>query len=73
MNELKEHSLKEASELAKASQDVASLSEEELNAPVDEVEGENIAFKSCDCRSEYSTIQGTLTNMPIMAILINLC
>ena len=32
-------------------------SEEELNAPVDEVEGENIAFKSCDCRSEckYNT------------------
>ena len=52
MNELKEHSLKEASELAKVSQDVASLSEEELNAPVDEVGGENIAFKSLDCRSE---------------------
>lgn len=52
MNELKEHALKEASELAKASQDVVSLSEEELNAPVDEVGGENIAFISCDCRSE---------------------
>lgn len=57
MNELKEHSLKETSELAKASQDVDSLSEDELNAPVDEVEGENIAFISCDCRSEclYNT------------------
>lgn len=56
MNELKEHS-KEASELAKASQGVASLSEAELNAPVDEVGDENIAFKSCDCRSEckYNT------------------
>lgn len=57
MNELKEHSLKEAFELAKASQDVASLSEDELNAPVDEVGSENIAFKSCDCMSEckYNT------------------
>lgn len=57
MNELKEHSLKEASELAKASHDVASLSEDELNAPVDEVGSENIALKSCDCRSEckYNT------------------
>lgn len=57
MNELKEHSFKETSELAKASQDIASLSEDELNAPVDEVKGENIAFTSCDCRSEckYNT------------------
>lgn len=57
MNELKELSLKETSELAKASQDVASLSEDELNAPVDEVGGENTAFKSLDCRSEckYNT------------------
>lgn len=57
MSELKEHSLKEASELAEASQDVASLSEEELNAPIDELQDGQIELQSCDCRSEckYNT------------------
>lgn len=52
MSEIKEHKLNEQSELAKVSQEVNSLPEEELNAPVDEVGGDNISFKSLDCRSE---------------------
>lgn len=57
MNEFKEQSSKEVSDLAKVSQDVASLSEEELNAPVDELVNDNIELQSCDCRSEckYNT------------------
>jgi hypothetical protein len=40
MNEIKEHKLNEPSELAKASLEVNSLPEEELNAPIEELDNE---------------------------------
>lgn len=57
MNELKKPSLNDNSELAKAAENVGSLSEAELNAPVDKPEKEGMELQSCDCRSEckYNT------------------
>lgn len=45
----------ESTELGKAANEADQLSEEQLNEPVDEVEGKVLA--SCDCRSEckYNT------------------
>lgn len=40
MSEIKERKLNEPSELAKASQEVNSLPEEELNAPIEELDNE---------------------------------
>ena len=40
MSEIKEHKLNEQSELAKVSQEVNSLPEEELNTPIEELDNE---------------------------------
>lgn len=57
MNEFKEQSLEKTSKLEKASKEVAGLTEEDLNAPIDEIVNGKIELESCDCRPEckYNT------------------
>ena len=58
MSEIKEHKLNEQSELAKASQEVSSLPEEELNAPIDKLDNEMNEENSQGNNLEHISFKG---------------